>query len=94
MIDNTITGRGQDTGMMRLQRFQLLDEEQKAQVSSILFKYDPSFLMPIDANSIIDAFKKAGLEPGDGVFEAIHRAGFDQAGTKLIIPMIIACKTN
>lgn len=77
---------------MRLHRFQILDEEQKAQVASILSRYDPLLLTAKDAATIINDLFRAGLEPGDGLFEAIHRAGYDPSATQLIIPMIMACK--
>jgi hypothetical protein len=56
---------------------QILTDEQKAQVQSILSSYNASTLTTTDANAIFEAFRKAGLRGGPSLLEAIRNAGFD-----------------
>jgi Spy/CpxP family protein refolding chaperone len=53
-----------------------LTAEQKAQVKSILSKYNESSLTADDARAINNAFRKAGLRSGPALQQAIRDAGF------------------
>jgi hypothetical protein len=53
-----------------------LTDDQKAQVNSILSKYDQSNISADDAKAIFQAFKDAGIK-GPGLKDAIEEAGFD-----------------
>jgi hypothetical protein len=53
-----------------------LTDDQKAQVQSILSKYNKSSVSTEDAKAIFQAFKDAGIK-GPGLKQAIEEAGFD-----------------
>ena len=55
---------------------QFLTAEQKAQVKSILSKYNESSLTADDARTINEAFRNAGLRNGPALQQAIRDAGF------------------
>jgi phosphatidylethanolamine-binding protein (PEBP) family uncharacterized protein/Spy/CpxP family protein refolding chaperone len=56
---------------------QPLTAEQRAQVKTILAKYDTSSLTAKDAKAINEAFRAAGLRNGPSLQQAIRDAGFD-----------------
>ena len=56
---------------------QLLSDEQKARVVSILSQYDSTSLTVENAKAINNAFREAGIRKGPGQREAIEAAGFD-----------------
>jgi len=68
------------------ERQQALSDKQKAEVKSILSKYDPSTLTAADAKAIFEAFRKAGLRGGPGMLEAIREAGFDPEKLRSLAP--------
>jgi hypothetical protein len=53
-----------------------LSDDQKAQVQTILSKYDKSNISTDDAKAIFQAFKDAGIK-GPGLKQAIEEAGFN-----------------
>ena len=63
-----------------------LTDVQKAQVKSILSKYDASSLTAADAKAIFEAFRKAGLRGGSGLMEAIRVSGFDPEKLRALAP--------
>ncbi|MCP4022743.1 MAG: hypothetical protein GY729_12940 [Desulfobacteraceae bacterium] len=56
---------------------QVLTDEYKAKVASILSKYNGATLTQADAIAINNAFREAGIRQGQAQQEAIIAAGFD-----------------
>ncbi len=56
---------------------QTLTDKQQSQVSSILSQYEPSNLTGSDAQSIMQALRKAGIPMGSGLRDAMKADGFD-----------------
>lgn len=56
---------------------QSITSSQEDTISSILSNYDADNLSESDAQSIVAAFKDAGIEPSDELVSAMEEAGFD-----------------
>ncbi len=54
-----------------------LTEEQKTTISETLEQFDASNLTEADAQSIVNAFSEAGIQPGREMAEAMSAAGFN-----------------
>ena len=54
-----------------------LTTSQQETISSVLSQYDASNLSESDAQSIVEAFKAAGIQPGQALEEAMSAEGFD-----------------
>lgn len=54
-----------------------LSDQQKALVSDTLANFDSESLSEEDAQSIVQAFKDAGIKPGRYLAEAVSELGFD-----------------
>lgn len=54
-----------------------LNQQQTETVQSILANYDADSLTGDDAKAIIDAFKEAGIHPGESLEGVMEQAGFD-----------------
>ncbi len=68
------------------QKSQPFTEQQKAQVKSILSKYNASSLTTDDAKAIHRAFREAGLPKGPELNDAMEEAGFDPQLLKKLDP--------
>ncbi|MBF0102787.1 MAG: hypothetical protein HQK77_17940 [Desulfobacterales bacterium] len=55
----------------------VLTDEIKSKVASILFQYNPDTLTASDAKAINNAFRESGIHRGSAQQEAIKAAGFD-----------------
>lgn len=66
------------------QQQQTLNSEDQELVSSLLEAFDASSLNSEDAQSIVEAFKEAGIEPGQALGNAIKEAGFDPEEIKTL----------
>ena len=54
-----------------------LTEEQKNTLNEILAQYDSEDLSEEDAQTIVEAFKEAGIQPGEELKSLLEDAGFD-----------------
>ncbi|BFT28976.1 hypothetical protein D210916BOD24_01520 [Alteromonas sp. D210916BOD_24] len=54
-----------------------LNQQQTETVQSILANYDADSLTGDDAKAIIEAFKEAGIQPGESLESVMEQAGFD-----------------
>ena len=78
---DSISGLGSfqmmQTNRMGMHKDVALTDDQKSSVEDILSNYDPENLAEEDAQEIFDAFRKAGIQPGDSLKETVEAAGFD-----------------
>jgi hypothetical protein len=64
-------------GMTGSRKEVALTDDQKSTVEDILSQYDPENMTEEDAQEIFDAFREAGIEPGESLKETVEAAGFD-----------------
>lgn len=78
---DSISGLGSfqamQTNMMGMRRDVALTDDQKSTVNDILSNYDAENLTADDTQAIFDAFREAGIQPGDSLKETVEAAGFD-----------------
>ena len=79
MMVNGISGNSQMQAMMPPQQAQQskLTTEQSQLIEDTLAEFDPEALSASDAQSIVEAFKDAGIQPGAALEQAMSDAGFD-----------------
>lgn len=74
MISNISSGMQQQP-MARTE--QTLSQEQQSKISETLSQFDPDNLSESDAQSIIESFSSAGIQPGKALESSLAELGFD-----------------
>lgn len=78
MMVNGISGSNSMQGMMPPQQQQVkLSTNQTQLIEDTLAEFDPENLTEADAQSIVEAFSEAGIQPGSALEQAMSEAGFD-----------------
>lgn len=79
MMVNGISGNSSMQAMMPPQQSQQskLTTEQSQLIEDTLAEFDPDTLSATDAQSIVETFKEAGIQPGAALEQAMSDAGFD-----------------
>lgn len=78
MVTN-ISNSYMSSGMTMMQRNnqQSITQEQRQLIQDTLSQYDPKNLTQEQATSIVEAFKEAGIGPGQALEEVMDESGFD-----------------
>ncbi len=85
-IEPTMAGQNHDSHRGSDTRSMALTLDQKADIASVLSKYDAKNLSAADARAINEAFRAAGIKKGPGQGEAIEAAGFDPDKIRKLAP--------
>jgi hypothetical protein len=75
----------QGKGMAGMYQPTTLSDAQKKSLQSILSQYDPKNLTSDQAGSIFEQLRKVGIQPGQGLKDALESAGFDPLQMRKLI---------